>query len=103
MTIEDDFYIDNDKVIKHVDGKTDTYTVLELHRFLSGLADRPIIYNSNTPESDIDILSPTPSMRQTDYIIRLINGFRINEETAKWLKVGAIIQGPEEDIEIYDG
>jgi hypothetical protein len=100
--IEDDFYIDN-KVIRHISGKTDTYTVLELHRFLSDLADRHIIYGSNTPEDDIDILSPIPSIRQTDNIIKLVNGFRINEETAKWLKEGAIIQGPEEDMEIYDG
>jgi hypothetical protein len=98
--IEDDFYIDNN-VIKHVDGQTGTYSVLEFHRFLSDLADRPVNLGSNTPYDDIDITSPTPSERQTDYIIKLINGYRIDEDTAKVLKNGSIIQGIGEDIEIW--
>jgi hypothetical protein len=101
--IEDDFYIDNTKTIKHVDGATATYTILEFHRFLSDLADRPPIYGTNTPESDIDILSPTPSIRQTDNIIELVNGFRIDDETAKSLRDGSLIQFVNGEMEIYDG
>ena len=100
--IDDDFYVTNDKVIRHVEGRTGTYTVLELHRFLGDLADQPIDFNSNTPEQcGLDITSPTPSMRQTDYIIKLINGYRIDDETAKFLKGGSIIQGVGEDVEIW--
>jgi hypothetical protein len=99
--IEDDFYIDNDKVIRHVDGQTATYSVLEFHRFLSDLADRPINFSSNTPYEDIDITSPTPSERQTDYIIKLINGYCIDEESAKVLKNGSIIQDVGESIEVW--
>ncbi len=99
--IENDFYIANDRVIRHVADATTIYTVLELHRFLSDLADRSVNPNSNAPDNDIDILSPLPSVRQTDYIIKLINGYYIDEETAKFLHDGSIIQYVEGNVEIW--
>jgi len=95
--IEDDFYFDNDGTIKHFEGETDTYTVLELHRYLQELADRPVDFNSNTPNDfTIDITSPSPSMRITDHMIRLSKGINIDDETAKFLKDGSIIQDYKE-------
>lgn len=100
--IEDDFYVTNDKVVKHVEGKTDTYTVLELHRFLSDLADRAVDFNSNSPDKcGLDITDPAPSIRKNDYIIELVNSYHLDEETAKFLKAGSIIQHVGECMEIW--
>lgn len=64
------------------------YTVLELHRFLSDLADDA----STTSDDLIDATSPVPSDRSTDNIISLTNGYNIDDKLAEYLYDGSISQ-----------
>lgn len=79
-------------------GASPTYaTVLELHRFLQDLADDALF----SGDDEVDITVPTPSVRSTDNIITLINGFNIDDTAAEHLYLGSIIQAG--GATIYDG
>lgn len=72
-------------------------TVIEFHRWLSDLADDAVF----TGNDELDIVDDTPSDRQTDNIIQLINGYNIDDNAAEHLYDGSIIQNAGADI--YDG
>jgi len=89
--IEDDFTIDEFCNIRHVEGKTDLYTVLELHRYLYFLAetfDHPYL----------SLFTDRASIRQTDHIIELQGDYNIDEEAAKFLRNGSITQRSGKEI-----
>lgn len=73
--------------IRH-DSGTDTYTVLELHRWLQDLADD----SAFSGDDEVDITSPTPSERSTDNIITLQNGFNIDDDASEYFYDGSITQ-----------
>jgi hypothetical protein len=74
--------------IRWTGGATPNYTVLELHRFLQGLAD-----DAQASGDDLlDITSSTPSERSTDNIITLINGYNIDDTMSEHLYNGSITQ-----------
>ena len=54
-------------------------------------------------DDEVDITVPTPSVRSTDNIITLINGFNIDDTAAEHLYLGSIIQGAGGTEVIYDG
>lgn len=87
MPIASDFSVAVNKNIRHVSG-TDTYTVLELHRFLQGLADDA----SSSGDDLVDITSDDPSGRSTDTIIELKNGYNIDDDAAEYFYGGSISQ-----------
>ncbi len=87
MTIQTDFEIQANKNIRHVSG-TDTFTVLQLHRWLQDLADAA----QSSGDDYMDITRETPSERSTDNIITLINGFNIDDATAEYLYDGSVTQ-----------
>jgi len=87
MAIEDDFSVAVNGDIRYT-GTTDTYTVLELHRFLQDLAD-----NASTSSDDLlDITGETPSDRSTDNIITLNSPYNIDDTAAQFLYDGSITQ-----------
>ena len=96
MAIADDFEIQADKDIRYV-GSTNNYTVLELHRWLQGLADDA----SSSGDDLMAIDKDTPSDKSFDTIINLINGYNIDDTAAQHLYGGSIIQA-NGDV-IYDG
>jgi len=96
MAIGDDFEIQNDKDIRYV-GSTANYTVLELHRWLQDLADDAAASGNDF----LDITKDTPSDKQFDTIITLINGFNIDDTAAQHLYGGSVIQTGGDVI--YDG
>ena len=73
------------------------YRVLELHRFLQGLAD------DGTASGDdlLDITSGTPSERSTDNIITLLGNYNVDAEMVQHLYDGSITQ--DSGDEIYRG
>lgn len=80
MTINTDFAIDASKNIYYigaVHGASGAgyYTVLELHRWASDLADDA----AATGDDLVDITSLTPSDRSTDNIITLLNGYILDD------------------------
>lgn len=80
------------------DGTAPSYaTVIELHRWLSDLADDATFVG----DDKMDITKLTPSDRSTDNIITLINGFNIDDVSAEHLNDGSIIQ--DNGNVIYDG
>jgi hypothetical protein len=97
MAIADDFSITVTGDITHV-ANTDTYHVLELHRWLQDLADdeSPAI-----ADDVVDITSLTPSERSTDNIINLLNGFNIDDTAAEYLYGGSITQ--DDGATVYSG
>jgi len=72
-------------------------TVLELHRWLQDLADDA----SMSGDDYMDITFDTPSEKQFDTIITLINGYNIDDTTAEYIYGGSIIQDNGDTI--YDG
>ncbi len=88
MAIETDFEIDVSGNITHV-ANTNTYTVLELHRWLQDLADDAA---PAAADDIVDITSLTPSERSTDNIIELLNGFNIDDDAAEYFFGGSITQ-----------
>lgn len=87
MAIADDFTVAVNGDIRHASGSTN-YTVLELHRFLQGLAD-----DAEASGNDlVDITTSTPSERSTDNIITLINNFNIDDDAAEYFYDGSITQ-----------
>ena len=69
-------------------GASETYTVLELHRFLGSLADDA----SSINDDFVDITSDTPSDRSTDNIITLLGSYNIDDDMAEHLYDGSISQ-----------
>lgn len=93
MAIGDDFEIQGDGDIRHVSGSSN-YTVLELHRWLQGLAD-----DAQASSDDfMDITVATPSERATDNIITLNAPFNIDDTAAQYLYDGSITQKGGDDI-----
>jgi len=88
MAIETDFSVATNGDIRHVGTSTDTFTVLELHRFLQDLAD-----NASASGDDLlDITSSTPSERSTDNIITLLGSYNIDDAAAEFFYDGSITQ-----------
>ena len=87
MAIADDFSISVSGDIRHTSG-SDTYTVLEMHRFLQDLADDAVATGNDL----IDITSDTPSDRSTDNIITLNSPYNIDDDAAEYLYAGSITQ-----------
>lgn len=75
------------------------YTVIEFHRWLQDLADDAVA--SSLSADYMDMTFDTPSSRQTDNIIELINGYNIDQEASEHLFDGSVIQGGGTDI--WDG
>lgn len=75
------------------------YTVIQFHRFLQDKADDAVA--SSLSSDYMDMTFDTPSSRQTDNIIELINGYNIDQEASEHLFDGSIIQGGGTDI--WDG
>lgn len=73
-------------------------TVIQLHRWLQGLADDQ--YPADTSD-EMYIAMLNPSVRSTDNIITLINGFNIDAGAAEHLYDGSIIQ--TDGDEVWDG
>lgn len=98
MAIKDNFSVGVNGDIRYVSsGEDPNYTVLELHRFLSDLAD-----NSNVIGDDLlDITNSTPSERSTDNIITLNTPYNIDDAVAEKLYDGSITQ--YDGDEIYSG
>lgn len=99
MAIADDFSVAVNGDIRHVSGTTH-YTVLELHRFLQGIADDE---SPATANDYVDITSSTPSERSTDSIITLINGYNIDDDASEYFYGGSIKQGTGDTETIYYG
>lgn len=79
-------------------GASPTYaTVIELHRWLQGLADDA----SSAGDDELDITDLDPSARSTDNIITLKNSYNIDDVAMEHLYDGSIIQNGGDDI--YDG
>ena len=89
MTIQTEVSVAANGDIRHDGVSSNNYTVLELHRFLQGLADDA----SSSGDDDLDITDPNPSDRATDSIISLINGYNIDDDLAEHLYGGSITQG----------
>lgn len=96
MTIGDDFEIQNDGDIRHV-ANSNNYTVLELHRWLGGLASGA----STIGDDNMDVTKPNPSDKSFDTIINLINGYNLDDDAAQYFYGGSVIQ--KNGDEIYDG
>lgn len=93
MAIGDDFEIQNDGDIRHI-ANSNTYTVLELHRWLQGLADDA----AAASDDFLDITKATPSERSTDNIITLNAPFNIDDTAAQYLYNGSITQASGDTI-----
>lgn len=99
MAIADDFTITYNAGaydIRH-SANTNTYTVLELHRWLQDLADDSAFSGND----EVDITSPTPSERSTDNIITLQNGFNIDDDASEYFYDGSITQASGDTV--YSG
>lgn len=102
--INTDFEIQADGDIRyigaaHAANGAGYYTVLELHRWLQDLADDA----GASGDDFMDISRATPSDKQFDTIITLVNGFNIDDTAAEHLYGGSIIQGSGGTESIYDG
>ncbi len=73
------------------------YTVLELHRWLQDLADDA----GASGDDYMDISRVTPSDKQFDTIITLVNGYTIDAAASEHLYSGSIIQAGGDTI--FDG
>lgn len=89
MAIANDFSVAINGNIRYVGSAAGpNYTVLELHRFLAGLAD-----DAQAAGDDlVDITTLTPSDRSTDQIITLASPYNIDETAARHLYDGSISQ-----------
>ena len=97
MGIADDFTVAVNGDIRH-SANTNHYTVLELHRFLQGIADDEF---PATPDDYVAITSDTPSERSTDSIIELINGYNVDDDAAEYFYAGSITQ--DDGDTVYSG
>ena len=99
MTINTDFSVNAAGDIRH-EANTDTYTVLELHRWLQDLADDDEVTSG---DDILDISRLTPSERSTDQIIQLLGAYNIDDDAAEYFYGGSIKQGTGATEEIYAG
>lgn len=97
MAIADDFTVAVNGDIRH-SANTNHYTVLELHRFLQGIADDEF---PATADDYVAITSDTPSERSTDGIIELINSYNIDDTASEYFYAGSITQD-DGDV-VYSG
>lgn len=88
MAIEDDISVAANGDIRRTGGGSDTYTVLELHRFLQDLADDAVASGDDL----LDITDSTPSVRATDNIITLNAPYNIDDNLAEFIFDGSISQ-----------
>ncbi len=88
MSIATEFSVSSNGDVRHDGVSSNNYTVLELHRFLQGLADDA----SSSGDDDLDITKPNPSERSTDTIISLLNGYNIDDDAAEHFYGGSISQ-----------
>ena len=98
MAIGTDFEIQADGDVRHVAG-TAHYSVLELHRWLQGLAGN----EASVGDDYMDITRATPSERSTDQIVRLLPPYNIDDNAAQFLYGGTIKQKSGDTEEIYYG
>ncbi len=106
MAIADDFSVAQNGNIRYTGaahGATGAgyYTVIEFHRWLQGLADNAVAVTGGNDL--LDITDSTPSERQTDNIVKLINSYNIDQTASEHLYDGSIIQGAGGTEEIWDG
>ncbi len=87
MAFADDFSVAVNGDIRHESGSTN-YPVLELHRYLGGLADDA----QGSGDDLLDITSDTPSERSTDQIITLNGAYNIDDDAAEYLYGGSVTQ-----------
>jgi len=104
MAIADDFSVATNGDIRYTGdahglSTAGYYTVIEFHRWLQDLADDAVA--SSVSSDYMDMTFDTPSSRQTDNIIELINGYNIDQTASEHLYDGSIIQGG--GAEIWDG
>ena len=97
MAIEDDFTVDLNGDIRYTGGGSTYYTVLELHRYLQGLADDAQMSGNDL----LDITSADPSNRSTDNIITLNSPYNIDDDAAEQLYNGSITQ--DDGDTVYSG
>ena len=97
MAIADDFTVAVNGDIRH-SANTNHYPVLDLHRFLQGIADDAF---PATADDYVAITSDTPSERSTDGIIELINSYNIDDDAAEYFYGGSITQ--DDGNIIYSG
>ena len=71
-------------------------TVIELHRWMQGLADE----GTSTGDDEMDITDILPTSRATDNFITMIGGYNITDAAAEHLYDGSIVNS---DGTIYDG
>lgn len=96
MAIGDDFSVAVNGDIRHV-ANSNTYTVIEFHRWLQDLADD----SSGSGNDLLDITDDTPSERSTDNIITLNSPYNIDDDAAEYLYDGSITQAGGDDV--YSG
>jgi hypothetical protein len=77
----------------------ETFTGLELHRFLADLNDDETIAG----DDDLSIIDPTASERQTNQIVRLLGLVTINDTVAQHMYGGSIEQGSGNTQTLYSG
>lgn len=99
MPIADDFSLTRSNSNIRAIGGTDNYTVLELHRWLQGLADDA----SSTGDDELDITDSVPSDKAFDTIITLLGAYNIDDATAQRLYGGSITQGSGGTLVRYSG
>jgi len=88
-------YIGNDH-----NGAAPSYaTVIELHRWLQGLADDP----TSSGDDELDMTDVLPSSRATDNLITLLGSYNIDDGAAEHLYDGSIVQGTGGTEAYYDG
>jgi hypothetical protein len=100
MPIGTDFSVTATGDIRH-EVNTNTYTVLELHRWLQDLADNESVTGSS--DDVVDITSSTPSERSTDNIIKLLGTYNIDDDAAEYFYDGSIKQGSGATETLYAG
>ena len=96
MAIADDFSVSATGAIRYV-GSGTTYTVIAFHRWLGDLMD-----DAQAAGNDLlDITDVDASQRATDNLVTLVNGYNIDDYTARFLYDGSIVQSGGDVI--YDG
>jgi len=83
------------------DGAASYSTGIEFHRWLADLADDAAYTPADLDE--LDITDDTPSERSTDNIIKLVNGYNIDDTAAEHIYDTSIIQGAGGTEVYYDG
>jgi len=97
MAIEDDFLVQANGDIRHTGSNTDTYTVIQFHRWLGDLMDDA----QASGDDFLDITDATASERATDNYITLNSPYNVDDATAQYLYDGSIVQ--DDGDTIYDG